>query len=301
MSRPRQDRRRIAPNASKGLSPTKTLGNGSPTSTIGFANPSSLGDTDDPALPVPLRSLAALPASVAPATLPLTYAGYTMAREAGFIDDTHYAIGNWDGTLSLLAFTDSPTQGPLIAKAVNSPAQEGFQTIVRLDAGWFATFNDAASLLVRGSASANWTDLTTAATASYGAGPGVGNSGAPVLSNGMSSSVVRHANGFITIWQPLTGPGWSLAKTIDVRAAKPVNPWGLHNVRGVAAIAPSHAQGYVVTGSEDGNLTVIRVSDGTILSTTVYNPAAHCGINRLVVMGGLMLVANCAVARRTRT
>lgn len=249
------------------------------------------------ALPMSLRSLALLPEGAAPSTLPLTNAGttYTMAQEAAFLDDTHYAVGRWDGTLSLFAFTDSPTQGPLIAKAVNSPAQEGIQAIVPLDEGWFATSNDEASLLVWGSASGDWTDLSIAATLSYDTSLGVANSGATVSSNGMSSLVVGHANGFVTIWQPLTGPSWSLAKTIDVRAAKPVNPWGLHNVRGVAAVALGDAQGYVVTGSEDGNLTVIRVSDGAILSTTVYNPAAQRGINSLAMMGDLLLVANCAV------
>lgn len=251
------------------------------------------------ALPMPLRSLAALPISVAPTTLPLTDAGttYTMAQEATFIDDTHYAVGRWDGTLSLFTFTDSPAQGPLIAKAVNSPAQEGIQAIVSIATGLFATSNDESSLLFWASPSGNWADLAVAATLSYDPSLGVANSGATVSSNGTPSLVIGHANGFVSIWQPLAGAGphWSLTKTIDVRSAHPVNPWGLHNIRGVATIALGDGQGYVVTGSEDGNLTVIRVSDGTILSSTVYNPSAQRGINSLAVTGNLLLVANCAV------
>lgn len=251
------------------------------------------------ALPMPLRSLAALPAGSVATALPLADAGttYTMAQEAAFIDDLHYAVGRWDGTLSLFAFTDSPAQGPVIAKAVNSPAQEGIQAIVPLGANLFATSNDDASVLVWGSVSGNWTDLTVAATLTYDPSLGVANSGATVSSNGMPTLVIGHANGFVSVWQRAVGTGsnWSLAHTIDVRAAQPVNPWGLHNVRGVAAVALGDGQGYVITGSEDGNLTVIRVSDGIVLSTTVYNPAAQRGINSLAVMGDLLLVANCAV------
>lgn len=51
----------------------------------------------------------------------------------------------------------------------------------------------------------------------------------------------------------------------------------------------------MVTGSEDGNLSVIRVSDGAFLSATPYNPAAQRGINSVAVAGATVLVANCAV------
>jgi hypothetical protein len=69
------------------------------------------------AIPMPLRSATAL-GTVAASALPLTPAGttYTMAQEAAFVDERHYAVGRWDGTLSLFAFTDSPSQGPVVAR-----------------------------------------------------------------------------------------------------------------------------------------------------------------------------------------
>lgn len=250
---------------------------------------------------MPVLSLAALcPGPLGATALPLEAAGttYTMAQEAAFIDERHYAVGRWDGTLSLFAFTDSPAQGPLIAKAVNSPAQEGVQMIVPLGppARAFASSNDEKSLLIWSSARCDWTDLTVAATLAFEVALGVANSGATVTSNGAPYLVVGHAKGFVSIWRRGAGiSDWTRTAVTDVRATKPVNPWGLHNVRGVGNLELGDGQGYVVTGSEDGNLTVIRVSDGAILSATVYNPAAQRGINSVAVAGSTLLVANCAV------
>jgi hypothetical protein len=251
---------------------------------------------------MPLRSRAAL-AGAAPtpgSALPLKVGGatYTMAQEAAFVDEQHYAVGHWDGTLSLFTFTDSADQGPLIAKAVNSPAQEGVQMIVPLgpSAAAFASSNDDGSLLIWASRNGEWSDLAVATTLAYDPAFGVANSGATTTSDGVPCLIVGHANGYVTIWRQGGDPTqWTLASATDVRAAKPVNPWGLHNIRGVADIQLGDAQGYVVTGSEDGNLTVLRVADGAILSETVYNPAAQRGINSLAVDGGVLLVANCAV------
>lgn len=93
----------------------------------------------DAAIPMVLRSRETLRAdeAVMPAALPITAVGttYTMAQEATWIDATHYAVGRWDGSLSIFTFTESATGGPIIAKAVNSPAQEGIQMIAALPGG----------------------------------------------------------------------------------------------------------------------------------------------------------------------
>src|SRR5262249_32145396 len=120
-------------------------------------------------VPMPILSLTALSkGQPAPTALPIRSAGttYTMAQEAAFLDDRHYAVGRWDGTLSLFVFTDSPTRGPLIAKAVNSPAQEGVQMIVPLSSPVpaFASSNDEESVLIWASKDGGWDDLTISAT-----------------------------------------------------------------------------------------------------------------------------------------
>lgn len=159
-----------------------------------------------------------------------------------------------------------------------------------------ATSNDEQSLLVWASGTGRWADLAVIATLSFDTSLGVANSGATVEVAGAPYLVVGHANGFVSFWlQGGSLANWTCTAVTDVRATVPVNPWNLHNVRSVASVLLGDGRGYVVAGSEDGNLTVLRVSDGAILSATPYNPVAQRGINSLAVAGSTLLVANCAV------
>jgi hypothetical protein len=51
----------------------------------------------------------------------------------------------------------------------------------------------------------------------------------------------------------------------------------------------------LVSGSEDGYITVFRLPDGAILSQTVYNPGAQRGINSVAAFGQNLLISTCAV------
>src|SRR5271166_211263 len=92
----------------------------------------------------------ALAGGVAPSQLPITADGvtYTMAQETAWVDAQHFAVGRWDGSLSIFAFNSSPTAGPVISKAVNTPAFEGVQMITWLAPGVFASSNDESSIIV---------------------------------------------------------------------------------------------------------------------------------------------------------
>lgn len=46
-----------------------------------------------------------------------------MAQEARWLDAEHFAVGQWGGTLSILTISSAPDAGPVIAQAVNTPAQ----------------------------------------------------------------------------------------------------------------------------------------------------------------------------------
>lgn len=252
------------------------------------------------ALPMVLRSYEALVADgkAQPLVTPLPVAAlgttFTMAQEAVWLDNTHYAVGRWDGSLSIFTFTASPTEGPVMARVVNSPALEGVQMITPLigDRAFFSS-NDEGSIALWYSASGNWQDLALSETLPYNSDFGVANSGAVLLADDQLYFVVGHANGRLTIWTPQSN--WMPVGVVDVRAAHPVNPWGLTNVRGIAVLPGAGPYGYVVCGSEDGNLTVVRIPDGAIMSATVYNPAAQRGINSIAVNGTTLLLANCAV------
>ena len=52
------------------------------------------------------------PGGVAPATLPITADGVTctMAQEIAWLDQQHFAVGRWDGSLSIFALTILPSE-----------------------------------------------------------------------------------------------------------------------------------------------------------------------------------------------
>lgn len=252
-------------------------------------------------LPAVLRSRQQLreeTGAVPTEALPITPSGvtYSMAQEAAWIDQRHFAVGRWDGTLSVFCFTEAADSGPLIAHAVNSPAAEGIQMITWLAPCVFATSNDESSMIVWTSRAGSWGDLTRRAVLPYDAAYGVANSGDAYTVGGRLWFVAGHANGFITLW---TGTGdaskITFVAAVDLRTTRPVNPWGLQNIRGVSAVTWDARVGYVATGSENGELCVVRLPDGLVLSRTLFNPEAKRGINNIAAFGRHLLAANCSV------
>jgi hypothetical protein len=142
------------------------------------------------------------PGGVAPAVLPITADGvtYTMAHETTWIDAQHFAVGRWDGSLSIFSFNNSPTAGPVISKAVKTPCFEGVQMITWLAPEVFASSNDESSMTVWASPSQNWTDLEALAMLKYDPSLGVANSGDSTMLGSRLYLAVGHANGFISLW-----------------------------------------------------------------------------------------------------
>ncbi len=238
------------------------------------------------------------PGNVAPSALPITPDGvtYTMAQETTWLDANHFAVGRWDGSLSIFSFNDSPTAGPIITKAVNTPALEGVQMITWLSYGVFASSNDESSIIIWSSKSGAWSDLSTMSTLQYDSSLGVANSGDTLIIGNVLYLIVGHANGFVSLWSGNSdGTGMRFLRSVDLRNPHPTNPWGLHNIRGVASMFTLGSTGYLATGSEDGYICVLRMPDGAIMSQTVYNPGAQRGINSVATLGQNLLIANCAV------
>ena len=234
----------------------------------------------------------------APTQLPITSGGttYSMAQEIAWIDFDHFAVGRWDGSMSIFAYNSSPSQGPVITTAVTSPSAEGVQMITWVGQSTFASSNDDASIVIWQSASGTWTDLKAIQQLDFDSSFGVANSGTSYATSTTVYFIAGHANGYLTIWSaPVGSVTFSLVTSVNVCSAHPVNPWGLHNVRGVETIFWSDLAGYIVSGSEDGDLCVVQVPSGTILSRTVYNPNAQRGINSIATFGQNLLVANCSV------
>jgi hypothetical protein len=259
-------------------------------------------------LPPVLRSRLALlgqsQAETALGLLPLTLQGttYTMAQEATVLDAEHFAVGRWDGSLDIYRFDSQGDTGPLISKAVNCPAQEGVQMIVVLDDRSMASSNDEQSVALWTCPNAgDWDHLHAAAELRFDASWGVVNSGALAAPADRDPQhfLAGHASGFLSIWEG-AGVDWRLLRGVDVRAARPVNPWGLHNIRGIEVVAGGTGGGVAILGSEDGDLTVFEFPSGRILSKAPYNASAQRGINALAIRDRLLLVANCAVGPSDR-
>lgn len=235
--------------------------------------------------------------AAAPGALPITSEGvtYNMAQSIGWVDPDHFAVGRWDGSLTVFRFSESREKGPLISVAASSPCSEGVQMITWIAPRLFATSNDERSIAVW-SPNADWSRLELAARLEYDPSFGAANSGEAFLLDDRVVLVVGHAEGFVTIWEGSeAGSDLRLTATSDLRSPTPANPWGIHNIRGVALVRLGEGVAHVVTGSEDGDLCLLRIPDAKVVAREIYNPAAKRGINAIAAYEGRLLVANCAV------
>ncbi len=229
--------------------------------------------------------------------LPISLEGttYNAAQAVRWLDSEHFAVGRWDGSLTVFKFSESKSKGPLITVAASNPSSEGVQMITWIAPGTFAASDTDASVAIW-SPNATWDRLNLVTLLNYDSAFGAANSGEAFISEGTLYLVIGHENGFITIWQgDHNGDNLSLKQAVDVRNSHPKNPFGLHNIRGVATVKTNNHTPFVVSGSEDGDLCVINPVDGSVISRTTYNPAAQRGINAISVYGTNLLVANCAV------
>lgn len=252
------------------------------------------------ALPLPpaVRSRQALTGVQATSTLPLTQNGTTfnLAQVVRWLDGQHFAVGRWDGTMSVFEFETAPFVGPMVTAAVNTPSAQGVQMIVPMPHGVVATSNDWGSLSLWAAPSDDWAGLRLRSNVSYDPALGVATSGVWLPAGNPSTLVVGHDSGFLSLWAyDPTRRTLRLIRTVDVRNPQPVNPWGSHVMYGMCPLVSSGAGASVVAGSDDGYVSIVQVPSGTILSQTVFNPAAQRGINSVSAFGNQLLVANCSV------
>ncbi|HEY0168786.1 MAG TPA: hypothetical protein VGB75_17200 [Jatrophihabitans sp.] len=252
-------------------------------------------------LPKALRSQAALveagdSTTAFSAALPIVQRGttYQMAQEVRWLDADHFAVGRWDGSMSIFEFQTAPYQGPLINEAVSSPAMQGLRMITALSGAAIATSNDSSSLALWRAGDGDWANLTLRGTYNYDPALGSASSGAWVAESRLGRLVVGHASGHLSIWRydPVSGT-LTFERSVDVTNPNPVNPWNDHTVEDV--VVADAAKGIVAAGSEDGYVTMMRASTGRILSQTLFNPQAQRGINALSVVDDRLLVSNCSV------
>jgi hypothetical protein len=254
-------------------------------------------DKDFANIPV-IRSLIDLGEIEDVEALPISRLGttYTMAQQACWVSTDHFAVGRWDGSLSVFNETTSATEGPVITEAVSAPADQGIQMLGWIATNTFISSNNASSMIVWNSPSGTFQDLVVTQTIQYDKSYGVANC-TTVQNLGSTLYIATgHESGFLLIWSAnIDGSGVTFVKAVDLTSANPLNPWNLQNIRGASWFISDSTSIQVATGSENGEICIVDVPSGDVLSRTLYNPAAKRGINAISVAGENLLVANCSV------
>jgi WD40 repeat protein len=214
---------------------------------------------------------------------------YARAQVASWLEDGDFAVGRWDGTLSIFRPPRAGGYGPVLLSATAAPSRQPIQMILAVSPTVFVSSNDDHSLAVWKVAGGH---CDVVQIASYDRAFGVADSATQFDWQGEKWIVTGHEQGVIALWNLLANDTLSLKGTLSITSPDPIpSPYHLKNIRGV-----EHWKGgIVVTGSEDGDIAAVDVVAQRVLFRSRYNPAAQRGINSVSVKGDLALVANCSV------
>jgi WD40 repeat protein len=227
--------------------------------------------------------------------LPEPKTTYARAQVAEWITNNTFAVARWDGTVTVFRPPAGATEfGPVLTQALTTPANRPVEMIGFLSNGMFVTSNGSSSLAV-------WTQrkgrYQLKQLLTYPMTIGTANSATvAVREDGARVFISGHENGHVLIWG-IQQDKLRLIRTVDAKSPNPIpSEFPLKNIRGLA----SWRNGYVVTGSEDGDLTLLRLHDGAIVVRLRYNSTAQRGINAISVRGDYLLLANCSVGVQDR-
>jgi WD40 repeat protein len=218
-----------------------------------------------------------------------------MAQEAKWLNKRTFAIGRWDGSLTIFHIPSGAENDPVMSTAFVSPCWGGLEMITPITDFIFATSNDDSSIAVWKSLSPIHNKIVAQPTLFYNGSYGVANSGTVVEAGGESFFVSGHEEGYLLIWSmEKSGDAFSLCNIVNIRSKIPVG--ALWNIRSIV----TWKDGIVITGSEDGDICAVSVPDGEVLTRTKYNPSARRGINYLDLHEDYLLLANCAVGKEDK-
>jgi hypothetical protein len=253
-------------------------------------------------IPILLAKNAAQPA-LEEAPLPLKDRGsiFSMAQAVRWLDAKIFAVGRWDGSLSVFHCAEQAGLPPSISAALVAPSFAGVEMIARIKPHVFVSSNDGKSMVVWRADDGEFEGgIKLLGKLTYDESFGTANDGTMTETDGAAYFVSGHTNGFLLVWlvKGEEGESIELLHTLDMRSPNPIlNPFPgfpqLMNIRGVERWKP----GYVVTGSEDGDICLVNVVRGVIVTRMRYNETAQRGINDIDTCGDYLLLANCSVGK----
>ncbi len=252
-------------------------------------------------IPILLAENAAAPAP-AETPLPLKDLGsvYSMAQAVRWLDARSFAVGRWDGSLTVFRRSEAANLPPAISAALVAPSFAGVEMIARIKPYLFASSNDGKSMIVWLADEQFEDGVKLLDKLEYDESFGVANDGTTTELDGATYFVSGHANGFLLVWlvKGEEGESIELLHRLDMRSSNPIpNPFPdfpqLMNIRGVERWKP----GFVVTGSEDGDICLVNAVKGEIAARMRYNETAQRGINDIDTCGDYLLLANCSVGK----
>jgi len=229
---------------------------------------------------------------------------FSMAQAVRWLDAENFAIGRWDGTLCVFQCAETAGMPPSIAFALTAPSFGGVEMIARIKDHIFVSSNDAKSMVVWQADNSDFEDgIKLLGKLNYDESFGTANDGTTTEVDGATYFVSGHTGGFLLVWLVKGDDAGTieLIHTLDLRSSKPIpNPFPqfpqLVNIRGVERWKP----GYVVTGSEDGDICLVNVDEGKIITRMRYNETALRGINDIDTCGDFLLLANCSVGQEDK-
>ena len=226
--------------------------------------------------------------------LPLKDLGttFSMAQAVRWLDKQYFAIGRWDGTLTVFHRQEAPNT-PIISAALVAPSLAGVEMIAAVTPTLFASSNDNTSIVIwKSDGTFAEQGIRIQKALRYDPTFGVANDGTTTVIGDTPYFVSGHANGFLLVWKREGEDAFTLVHALDLHSPSPVpSPYPLKNIRGVEQWQP----GYIVTGSEDGDICVVNVVKGVITTRMRYNATAQRGINDIDTCGDYLVLANCSV------
>jgi WD40 repeat protein len=211
---------------------------------------------------------------------------YTRVQVADWLDDTRFAVGRWDGSISIFRIPKEGEFTPVLLSTRATTNGDGVEMIIALGDGFILSTDTSTNLKIW-SDTAQVPDINVKVDSKFG----MANSGAVILGANGTKVITGHTNGYLVVWRYKPG-SLIFERAIDARSSDPIpSPYPLKNIRGVAHWRDSK----VIAGSEDGDITLIDVETGKVLARNRYNQSAQRGVNNISVSGDTLLLANCSV------